>query len=157
MIIDKILKERSLKDILEEMDKKSLEESNSAPRAITEEYAKEELKNAFARISTINEKKIKYIAKEDLLKEKRKNGALKFKRHLLGYFGSNKILTVDELVNKSIELKIFDSEEIARGILPLINNFAIHYTNSRYLKISRFENFDGKIAYRILSGSNWGD
>jgi hypothetical protein len=118
-----ILEGRTLRDILEEMNKKSLEESNAAPKAITQEYAiskkdaTTEIKKAFARLSKVN---------NGVLEDMYVDGALRFKRKVLGYaWASPKLYTSDEFVSKLIELKMFDSEEKARQVLPYFNNFDV--------------------------------
>lgn len=130
MTIDKILKERSLKDILEEIDTKEgnssdsfkvYENSNDSGPVIkytlSKEDAKKEIQKAFARLSKFN---------NGVLEDMYNDGILRFKRKVLGYaWTSPKLYTSDEFVSKLIELNMFDSEEKAKEILPHFDNWDV--------------------------------
>ena len=87
----------------------------------------------------------------DIKKSRQYDGIYEFKRKVLGYFGKKKSMTIDELANKLVDLKMADDSWTGRHIVHCITGCQLNYGKSKFIKIDRVSE-NGHSKYEISCG-----
>ena len=110
------------------------------------------LRNIFAKAANLNGD---YLTADEQVHYLSSKGVEKFKLKTLGFFGRNKIKTLDDLAVIFVALGIEQSVTDAKKVIPDIvaanmsEPYALKRPNNHYISLEEVKNSKGQVKYRI--------
>jgi len=88
------------------------------------------------------------------LKLKSRRGAKKFKRHVLGFFGTTKIKDQEEMVSLLCSSGMVLSKNEGREVLPMLDEKVEYSSHCLVIKVQKYKNDYRETKYKIQA---WDD